>query len=351
MATKNADNTVTLTGVGDILLHGRVYGGTKKKSGYNFLNQFKNVSGLLGKSDLTVANLETIIAGKELGLSSFPKFNAPEDIGYALKDMGVDLVSIANNHVLDRGEEGLLRSIENLEKIGLEYDGAYKSEDDKDRFRIFERNGLKVCFISYTKGTNGIKVPDSKPYLVNSLQKTGMLKITKQMRKIKKDEIADIIIVNMHFGDEYHLNPISEQREIAAALSDAGADVILGHHSHVLQPPEWIENSRGGKTFVAYSLGNFISGQDGLHRQIGASLSLEITRPDPKYRRVIVKNPQYSLTFVQREKRLKYGIYLFREWIKNNDYIITDHGEFLSEEVYNEVKNRMRREISDLDIT
>lgn len=112
----NKSNRFTLTAVGDILLHGRVYGGLKKKSGYDFENQLKNVSDLLGKTDITIGNLESIIAGNEIGLSSFPKFNAPVEIGYALKDLGFDIVTIANNHVLDRGVEGLLKSIQNLKK-------------------------------------------------------------------------------------------------------------------------------------------------------------------------------------------------------------------------------------------
>lgn len=342
--------TVTLTAIGDVLLHGRVYGGIKKKSGYNFLGKFERVKDLLGKTDLTVANLETIIAGIEIGLSSFPKFNAPVEIGYALKDMGVNLVTLANNHVLDRGEEGLLKTIENLERIGLEYDGAYKSLEDKQRLRIFNKNGLKICFISYTKGTNGIKIPDNKPYLVNSLKKTSALKLTKELRRIKKENLADVIVVNMHFGKEYHLDPCAEQKELAASLSDAGADVIIGHHPHVLQPPEWIENSRGTKTFVAYSLGNFISGQNGLHRQIGASLTLEINKPDENYKGIVIKSPKYSLTFTKREERLQYGIYLFKDWIQENEYIETDHGKFSSKEVYNDVISRMRKEIKDLEI-
>src|SRR5690625_3670846 len=124
---------ISITAVGDILLHGRVYGGLKKKSGYNFVEQFSNVNPLLGNTDLTVANLESIIAGQSIGLSSFPKFNAPVEIGYALKDMGVDMVTIANNHALDRGEEGLIESIKNIKEIGLEYDGAYLSEEDSKR--------------------------------------------------------------------------------------------------------------------------------------------------------------------------------------------------------------------------
>lgn len=346
----NKSNRFTLTAVGDILLHGRVYGGLKKKSGYDFENQLKNVSDLLGKTDITIGNLESIIAGNEIGLSSFPKFNAPVEIGYALKDLGFDIVTIANNHVLDRGVEGLLKSIQNLKRIGLEYDGAYESQEDKDRLRIKKVNGLKVCFLSYTKGTNGIKIPDDKPYLVNSLKKTSVLKVTKEIRRIKNEKLADVVIVNIHFGEEYHLNPSSRQKEIAASLADAGADVILGHHPHVLQPPEWIENSRGSKTFVAYSLGNFFSGQNGLHRQIGAVLTLEISKPDKKYRRVVVQNPKYHLTFVEREKRLRYGMNVFRDYVNENEYIELDEGKFNSKEVYESVRDRMRTNITDLEI-
>lgn len=341
---------VSLTAVGDILLHGRVYGGTNKKSGYDFTNQLKNVSGLLSKTDITVANLETIIGGNEIGLSSFPRFNAPIEIGHTLKEMGVDLVTIANNHVLDKGMEGLLISIKNLKEIGLEYDGAYSSVEDNERLRIFKKNGLKVCFLSYTQSTNGIPVPKEHPYLVNTLKNISLISIVKKIRKIKREKTADVVVVNMHFGSEYHLEPTSRQREIAASLSDAGADVILGHHPHVLQPPEWIENSMGMKTFVSYSLGNFFSGQNGLYRQIGASLNLEIVKPSRKYKGIVVKNPEYTLTFTQREGRRRYGIYLFEDWIKENEYIETADGMFSSIDIYENVKERMKSKIKDLVI-
>jgi poly-gamma-glutamate synthesis protein (capsule biosynthesis protein) len=350
MVLFNRDNTVSLTATGDMLLHGRVYGGTNKKSDYELREQLQNVSGIIGKTDISIVNLESIIAGNEIGLSSFPRFNAPVEIGYVLKEMGVNYVTIANNHVLDKGAEGLLKSIENLEEIGLEYDGAYKSFEDRDRLRIFKKNGLKVAFVSYTRGTNGIKGPADKPYLVNSLAKTKTITICKELRRIKSKGLADIIVANMHFGEEYHLNPSHAQKELAASLADAGADVIIGHHPHVLQPPEWIETSRGTKTFVAYSLGNFFTGQNGLHRQIGAVLHLGMTKPERKYKRIEVLNPKYNLTFVERVKPKKYVIHLFRDWMKNNKYIETAEGKFLTEEVYGQVISRMQQNISDLDV-
>src|SRR5690625_2691447 len=263
--------------------------------------------------------------------------------------MGVDLVTLANNHVLDRGEEGLLKSIANLEEIGLEYDGAYKSAEDSERLRIITKNGLRICFISYTRGTNGIKIPAEKPYLVNSLPKTTTLRLSKKLRKIKSDNLADVIVVNIHFGEEYHLNPSAAQRELVASLSDAGANVIIGHHPHVLQPPEWIENSRGTKTFVAYSLGNFFTGQNGLHRQIGTVLTLSLSKPRTEFNEFVIK-PKYHLTLVNREEKLRYDVYRFKDWMNKNKYIATADSKFLTESVYENVIMQLRQNINDLEI-
>lgn len=346
----NRENSATFTAVGDILLHGRVYGGTNKKNNFQFEEQLNGVKALLGKTDITMANLETPIAGTEFGLSSFPKFNGPKEIAKVLKNMGVDIVTLANNHVLDQGEEGLLKTIENLDEVGLVYDGAYKNLKDNETLRIFNVNGLKVCFISYTSGTNGIRLPEGKEYLVNTFIHASLLRLTRMLRKIKREGIADAIIVNLHFGEEYHLHPTYKQREQVRSIADAGANVIIGHHPHVLQPPEWIETSLGTKTFVAYSMGNFFSGQDGLYRQVGATLSLKLNKPNLNYRNVIVEDPEYNLTFVNQEKRLRYDIYTFKDWMRNNRYIETLEGKFPSEEVYENVRNRMRANITDLRI-
>lgn len=347
---KEEQNGVTLTAVGDVLLHGRVYGGLRKKNNFTLYEQLSGVEKLLGKTDLTIANLETPIAGVEFGLSGFPKFNAPSEIAQVLKDLGVDIVTLANNHVLDQGEKGLLKTIENLEKASLIYDGAYKSVEDSETLRIYHVNGLKVCFLSFTSKINGIELPLEKTYLVNYLKATSILKICKLLRRIKRDNIADIIILNLHFGEEYHLYPNHEQKEIAASLSDAGADVIIGHHPHVLQPPQWIENSKGKRTFVAYSLGNFFSGQNGLYRQIGAVLKLKILKPNLKYNNVVIENPRYDLTFVNREERLRYDIYTFKNWMDKNDYIETKSGKFKTIEVYKKVINHLRTNIKDLEV-
>jgi len=342
---------IKLSAVGDVLLHGRVYGGLNKKENFILEKQMSKVKKHIKSSDLAIANLETPIAGIDYGLSGFPRFNAPEEIGIALKNLGIDIVSLANNHVLDQGVNGLYKTIENLEKIGLPYDGAFKSLEDSETLRVFNINNLKICILSFTSHMNGLKLPTGKEFLVNTLLYTSIVRISRLLRKIKREKIADVIILNMHFGEEYHLEPTARQKELARTFSDAGADVILGHHPHVLQPPEWIENSKGTKSFVAYSLGNFISGQNGLHRQIGAVLSLEISKPDDIYNNIKIENPRYNLTYVNREERLRYDVYPFQEWIKDNEYIITKEGKFESEEIYNNVSNRLTKYISNLTVT
>ena len=344
------DNTVSITAVGDVLLHGRVYGGLGKKSGYTFDEQLKNVKNLIGNSDINIANLETVIGGNELGLSGFPRFNAPIEIASSLKKLGFDIVNLANNHIMDKGEEGIIRTINNLNNVGMEYVGAYKSEEDNLRLRTYTINDLKICVIGYTHVLNGHRLPQGKEYLVNALKDQSLVKMRRIIERIKHKGNVDVVIANVHFGSEYRLFPNSKQDEIVHAFAEGGADIILGHHPHVLQPPRWIENSQGDKSFVAYSLGNFFSGQNGIHRQVGAVLSINVTKPYKDYKNIIVSNPKYELTYVNRTKRLKYDMYLFREWIDKNPYLVIGKKKVNAMNVYNEIKRRMSTNIEDLEI-
>src|SRR5690625_5047558 len=159
----------TLAATGDILIHESVYKEAKEESGYNFEPMFSKVKYLFDENHLIIVNQESLIAGEELGLSGFPKFNSPIEIGYTLKNMNVDIVNMANNHVLDHGEKGILKSLENWNKIGIPYVGAYKSKTDQETLRIFHKNGLKVSFLSYTRSFGVGKRPTDKPYLANKL--------------------------------------------------------------------------------------------------------------------------------------------------------------------------------------
>lgn len=350
MFKSDSTKKLTLAATGDILLHKNVMKNARKIFSYDFTSNFSEVKPLFDHADLAIVNQESIIAGKEFGLSSYPKFNSPVEIGYTLKDLGVDIVNIANNHVLDKGEKGLLKSIENWKEIGLPYVGAYESFEDQQKIRVIEKKGLKVCFLSYTRKTNNAKIPKDKAYLVNKYKPQKLLKLKKYINKIRSQKIADVIVVSLHFGEEYHLYPTAEQREVSASLSDAGADIIIGHHPHVLQPAEWILNSRGKKTFVIYSLGNFYSGQQGLYRQIGAFFTIDIEK-NSNNSNVRIYNPTLKLTYIDSCDKKDFKLRLYEDVVKGQDYIKTNEGSFNTFETYEEIKTRLSKWLNDLNIS
>lgn len=299
-------STITISAVGDILLHKAVYRDAAVGDGYDFKPMFESVKPYLEKADITFANSESIMSGKEIGISDYPMFGSPVEIGEALKSVGVDVVSMANNHTLDKREKGVRAAINNWNQLGVAYTGAYESQEDRDRIRVIEENGVKVAFLSYTYGTNGIPVPEGKPYLVGLLDKELM---SKEIRKAK--EVADVVVASLHFGIEYQLQPNDEQKEWATFAANEGADIILGHHPHVLQPVEWITRPDGSKAFVIYSLGNFIAAQElqEPYRYIGGILNVEVEKVQLGDDVTIqVKNPSFLPTYIDHKKWSTYKI-------------------------------------------
>lgn len=350
---------VTLGATGDILLHKRVYNKAKiKNGGYDFTEMLEEAKPLFDKEHLIIVNQESIIGGKEMGLSDFPHFNSPIEIGYTLKEMNVDIVNIANNHTLDHGEKGILKSIENWQKIGLPYVGAYKSRKDQETLRIFHKNGLRICFLSYTNTTGGKKVPKGKSFLINRFGPTsfagysGIAGVRRLINRIKGKDIADVVVVSIHFGKEYQMLPTASQKETASNLSDAGADIIIGHHPHVLQPPAFLTNSKGQTTFAGYSLGNFFSGQKGIYRQIGAYMTIDVEKKSlEKNSLLTIDNPTVHLTYVDSCENRDYKLHLLKDIVERQEIIKTDAGEFESKQVYDRMLNHMRHYIPDLNVT
>jgi len=337
-----------LTATGDVLLHNRIYNISKTKdSGYDFKDKMAPAKKLLGAGDISVVNLETLVAGEEMGITSFPKFNNPVELAENLKSFSTDIVTNSNNHTMDFGEEGALKSIENIEKSGLRYVGSHKSEEDQREFRIIEKNGIKCAFLSYSRTTFGDFPPKGKEYLLNRIISGKVKRVRADIERLKKEKQPDVVIVSIHFGTEYSLMPSEVQKDTARSVSDAGADVIIGHHPHVLQPAEWITNSRGKKTFVIYSLGNFYSGQKGLYRQIGGTISLDISKKAGKIR---VDTPVLDLTFVDANKKNGYQMHHLLEYIEKNPYIKTVHDEFDSLEVYNELSRRFKSWMPEIEL-
>ena len=261
----------TVYAIGDILLHDAVYRAAETPNGYDFTSAFTSVKRQLSEADLTIANQESMIGGSELGLSSYPAFNSPFEIGDALQDAGVDLVTTANNHTLDRGVKAIERSIAHWNQIGMPYTGSFQSDEDRATLRVLEANDISFAFLAYTYGTNGV-VP-KQPYHVNYID------LAQMGPDIEEAEAnADVTVVSLHFGTEYEPLPNEEQQSLVQSLADLGVDVIIGHHPHVLQPPDVIEGANGQETFVIYSLGNFLSGQKGDDRNTGGIVGIDVVK-------------------------------------------------------------------------
>jgi poly-gamma-glutamate synthesis protein (capsule biosynthesis protein) len=293
----------TLGAIGDILIHDRVYNVAKTKTGYDFKPMFEHAKTLLKTPDILLANQETILGGPEIGISSYPMFNSPQEVGDALIEAGVDIVSTANNHSLDKGEKGLKTSLDYLDQIGLPHVGTNRTPSEQQTLKVINKNGIKVAYLSYTYGTNGIPVPAGKDYLVNLIDRTAM----KEEINRAKDE-ADVVVMSMHWGNEYQLQPTEEQKELAEVLANDGVDIIFGHHPHVLQPMEWIDRKDGRKSLVVYSLGNFLSGQINDYKDIGGIATVEITKYiDQNGVDIELSNPGFIPTYVSN-KQPKYRV-------------------------------------------
>lgn len=274
------DTNITMSVIGDIMCHDTQYKDAYVSStdSYDFSYVFSDVQKYLQLADISVGNLETTFAGKSRGYSNYPTFNTPEQLAYNLKTLGLDVLSTANNHSLDKGYSGLTNTLNFLDDAGIAHTGTYASAEDQNKILIQNVKGISIAFLSFTYGTNGIPVPSGKDYCINLIDKDL---IAKQI-ELAKDQKPDMICVFMHWGIEYKTKQNKTQEELADFLFQNGVDVILGGHPHVLQPMEkrqiTLDDGTVKDGFVVYSLGNFISGQRDLDTKSSAILNLNITK-------------------------------------------------------------------------
>lgn len=257
--------------VGDALIHWGVYNDALQSDGsYDFKPQLEYIKPIASKYDLAYYNQETVLGGTELGVSSYPRFNTPQEEGDAFIDAGFNMVSLASNHTMDKGEAGVLNSVAYWKKHpDVAASGQWSSAEERTASvaKVYEKNNIKYAFISYTIWTNGLETPVGKEYL-NNLYSPEKAKADIESVRDK----VDFVIVAMHWGTEYSLRTDYKQDEIAAYLSGLGVDLIIGAHPHVVQTVEYINDN---KTFVVYSLGNFISDQLKVENYVG--LAMEVT--------------------------------------------------------------------------
>ena len=270
------ENRVSMTAVGDNLMHQRLLDCAKTDSGYDFSNYYTNIKKYIQKADIAFVNQETVLGGKDLTYAGYPNFNTPDEMAQNLHDVGFDVLNGATNHSLDKGNAGLLHSIKVFKKFeDMKYIGLYDSKEARDNIVVMNKNGIKIAFLSYNQMNNGHKMPNS--YCLNLFDEDT---IKKDVENAK--EISDFVVLSCHWGNEYDTKQNSFQSQYAKLFADLGVDVILGTHSHTLQPVEWVEGKDGHKTLVAYSLGNFVSGMVEEETQLEGMLSYDLVKKDNK---------------------------------------------------------------------
>lgn len=349
----NHSTSISLIMAGDNLINDKLYNAAKKGDGsYDFKSMYSYIKDIVKNYDLAYYNQETILGGSEIGVSSYPAFNSPYEVGDATIDTGFNLVSLATNHTLDRGEKAIINSLNYWNnKSNVLTSGSYLSNNDRNKVNIKEVNNITYTMLNYTYGTNGIKVPEGKEYLVNIWPCTGNnpdndTKYQEYKEVVKKDILrvrdkVDLLIVAMHFGVEYTHVPTKYQIDMAEFLSSLGVDIIIGTHPHVIMPITYIND-----TLVIYSLGNFLSAQDtnnDYNTTVGLLSSIKITKNIDKDNNSSIKLSDLNNELIYTTNKDGYKIIPFSNPdIKDylNDY----------ERVYNKYANIVRSIDSSINI-
>ncbi|MBO4877366.1 MAG: CapA family protein [Ruminococcus sp.] len=277
------DKRVHVDAVGDDLIHYSVYKNAEELAGpgenFNFKPMYENVKYLIEAADVAVINQETIISeSNEIRGANGGAllFNSPPEVADAVIDLGFDVFTMANNHLLDFGPEALEESINFWNRKAQQYDltvlGAYLNEEDANRIRVREVNGVKIAFLAYAEHINGFEIPDYSSLRVVMNYEEDV--IERQIKEAR--ELADVVIVAAHWGGEDTFEVSDDRIELANKMINWGADVILGGHTHTPQTMEWITRDDGTKGFVFYSLGNFICAQTDNFNLVGEMADFDL---------------------------------------------------------------------------
>ncbi len=312
--------TVQMVVTGNIMAHiPQIEQAKVEEDKYDFSPSFEIIAPYLQAGDITVGDLEGMQAGPDIvstgwgvsGYTGFPEFNAPGELSEALYEAGINVFTFANNHALDRGYEGLIKSLDHVRGLGAETIGAYKSWEERNTPLILDQNGINIALIGYTYGTNGIPVPEGHEYCVNLVP--DFYDISPVIEDIEKarEKGADLVAVFPHWGGEHHHEPQPQRlRQVAEELAAAGADLVMGGHPKYVQPMEWFFHEEDGNkrpTLAIYSQGNFISNQSEAanntpYVEYGLLLDLELTK-NYDSGEAWISGVDYEVTWVHREWR------------------------------------------------
>ncbi len=326
--------TITIISVGDIFIHQSMLDAVydMKVKSYDFIPCFQEVAPYLQNVDMATAWFGGVL--DSVGpYSGYPSFKTPETFASAMKQAGFDIV-FRTNHTMDYGERGLKSTANILKKYDIEQIGAYISRGESENIYIYEKDGIKISFLSYTYGMNDILVP--KPWMVNFID---TLKIKEDIKKAKI--ISGFVIVALHFGIEYQRYPNQEQKQLVRKITQYGADMIIGSHPHVTQPVELLNN----KVFVAHSLGNFFCGQRMQYCDVGIMLKYTIAKEkDSIYLKEVKYIPTWTAKY-QENDNYKFKILP----ITKNTQITKENYNFLSDDNINRMKQAFNETIKHID--
>lgn len=267
--------------VGDLLMHVPLVNASALPDGdWDFTPLFEPVRPWIEEADLALANLETTLTGPEYPWSGYPSFNTPPELARDLKRVGFDAVTNANNHSLDYDWYGVEQTIKALDEYGLPHTGTARSQEEQDEILVLEVTpSIHMAVLAYTYGTNGVPLP--YPWSVNLIDPE---RIEADIARARSMEGVDLVAVALHFGEEYVREPNAEQEALVDLALEAGADIILGSHPHVIQRIELRQvTDQFGRDLpraVIFSLGNFISNQEGLAKEAGLMLLLDVKREE-----------------------------------------------------------------------
>jgi poly-gamma-glutamate synthesis protein (capsule biosynthesis protein) len=250
-------NRVTFCAVGDNLIHIEIINDARTENGgFDFSPVYTYIKPQIENADIAFINMETISAGTEFGISGYPKFNAPVELGEAVFDVGFNIVNYATNHSLDKGEAALRKTLAFWESKNIIALGAFTDEKKRSTPVRMKINNITFGFLSYTYGTNDLPLPDDSPYLVALIDTNVMQREIAALRPL-----CDYLVVSMHWGEEFRASPNEFQEKLAQFLAEQKVDLVLGHHPHVLEEVRMIKRPDNGYMLCFFSLGNFISAQ------------------------------------------------------------------------------------------
>lgn len=329
---------LSLIMVGDMLVHDSLYNEANRLAnynGYDFKPMLTYVKDIVKDYDLAYYNQETILGGNSIGLSSYPSFNSPYEVGDAMIDAGFNIVSLATNHTLDRGIKAIENSLNYWDNKNVYVTGSYSNMEERNNIEVKEKNNITYAVLNYTYGTNGIKRPSGYESYVNIWDMSNSSNYESYKEQVKKDiesvrNKVDVLMVAMHWGTEYKFDTTWYQEDASQYLSDLGVDIIIGTHPHVIEPITWIDD-----TLVIYSLGNFLSAHSvvNIANRVGLMSMIDIKKE--------VKDNNTIITLENLDNELIYTYHNNYKDFKVIPFSNKDIYNYLSdtENIYNTYKN------------